>query len=157
MSEAQNSLSLLFVFSSPFYTFMAANALIQSDLSLDFSAYHGTNMTYYGLKKHFNLCMVRPLRTNCWPLVWTGVRTNVLSGPMELAVRSPAGVLTEGHAITWVEHVCVKQASRVSSVRRACVPKGCTASNVTSGAPATWTTLTGECQLPLGKHCLLKL
>lgn len=26
--------------------------------------------------------------------------------------------------------------------RRACVPRGFTASNVTSGAPATWTTLT---------------
>lgn len=155
MSEAQNSLSLLFVFSSPFYTFMAA--LIQSDPSHDFSVYTGTNMKYYGLKKHFNLCTVQPFGTNCWPLVWIGVRTNVLSGPMERAVRRPAGVLTEGSAITWVEHACVKQASPASFVRHACVPKGSTASNVTNGAPATWTILIGECQLPREKHCLLKL
>lgn len=51
----------------------------------------------------------------------------------------------------------MKQASPASFVRRACVPKGCTASIVTSGAPATWTTLIGECQLPLEKSCLLKL
>lgn len=29
-----------------------------------------------------------------------GVRTNVLLGPMEFAVRRPAGVLTEGSVIT---------------------------------------------------------
>lgn len=51
----------------------------------------------------------------------------------------------------------MKQASPASFVRPACVPKGSTASNVTSGAPATWTTLIGECQLPREKHCLLKL
>lgn len=38
-------------------------------------------------------------------------------------------------------HASVKQALLVSTVRHACVPKGSTASNVTSGVPATWTTL----------------
>lgn len=43
----------------------------------------------------------------------------------------------------------VKQAFLVSTARHACARKVSTASDVTSGAPATWTTLIGEGQLPL--------
>lgn len=42
-----------------------------------------------------------------------------------------------------------KQAFLVSAARRACVQKGFTALNVTSGAPATWKTRTGEARLLL--------
>lgn len=122
---------------------------------ITFSACNGRNVKYYGFKKHFNLYMVRPFWTNCWPLVWIGVRTNVLLGPMEFAVRRPAGVLTEGSVIMWAEHAYAKQALQANFVRHACVPRGSMASNVTSVAPATWTTLTGECQQPLEKPFLL--
>lgn len=83
-------------------------------------------------------------------------RTSVPLAHTEFAVLRPASVSMEGSVITWVAHASVKQALLVSTVRHACVPKGSTASNVTSGVPATWTTLIGEGQPPLEGCVLLK-
>lgn len=79
----------------------------------------------------------------------TGARTSVLWAGTECAVQRPASVSTGGNATTWAAPASVKRAFLVNTVRRACVLMGSTASDVTSAAPATWTTLTGEGPLPL--------
>lgn len=91
------------------------------------------------------------------PSCLTGARTSVLLARMEFAVRRPAGVSTEGNVTTWAVRASAKQALLASIARRACVQKGCMASNVTSGVPATWTTLIGEAEPPLEGCVLLKV
>mgnify|MGYP006951381717 CR=1 FL=1 len=100
-----------------------------------------------------------PIWIDCFHMVLTylcyastcliGARMSVPLVRTEFDVLRPASVSMEGSVIMWVARASVKQAFLVSAVRHACVLKGSTALNVTSGVPATWKTRIGEAWLPL--------